>query len=165
MCLKFCVIITFAHEFWLKCFQLQSYNCPWNLSNDRWQAYIKMNMRWLCCKKNQNICFICFPKELGPFLGKNSLFLGEIAFSPWGTIMSLGRKNLSCLGEQLKSFFSQGNNHVLGKKEFKLPWGTTLKKIPYKKIMSLGRRGLNCPKEELIFFFLKEQSCPQREWT
>jgi hypothetical protein len=31
--------------------------------------------------------------------------------------------------------------------------------------MSLGRRGLNCPKEELIFFFLKEQSCPQREWT
>jgi hypothetical protein len=34
--------------------------------------------------------------------------------------MSMGRRNLSCFKEQLKPFFSMGNNHVPKEKEFKL---------------------------------------------
>ncbi len=41
LCLKLCVNITFACEFWLKCFQVQSYSSLRNPSNDRLQAYIK----------------------------------------------------------------------------------------------------------------------------
>jgi hypothetical protein len=47
MCLKFRMNITFSCEFWLKCFQLQSFNSPQGLSNDRSKAYIKNYMRWL----------------------------------------------------------------------------------------------------------------------
>ncbi len=46
MCLKLCLILIFSYVFWLKCFQLQSCNSPKGLSNDRVQAYIKMNMNW-----------------------------------------------------------------------------------------------------------------------
>jgi hypothetical protein len=42
---------------------------------------------------------------------------GKLPFSQ-GTIMSPGRKSLSCLGEQFKPFFPPKNNHVLGEKEF-----------------------------------------------
>jgi len=38
MCLKLCVNIIFSYELWLKCFQLQSYTSPWDLSNDRLQT-------------------------------------------------------------------------------------------------------------------------------
>jgi hypothetical protein len=41
---------------------------------------------------------MCFPRELGPFLEGNSLFLGEVGFS-------------------------LRNNHVFKENEFKLPWG------------------------------------------
>jgi hypothetical protein len=41
---KLCVNITFACEFWLKCFRLQSCNSFRHLSNDRSQAYIKLTM-------------------------------------------------------------------------------------------------------------------------
>jgi hypothetical protein len=46
MCLEFYLIITFAYDFWLKCFQLQSCNCHVDLSNDRSQDYVKTKMRW-----------------------------------------------------------------------------------------------------------------------
>jgi hypothetical protein len=36
---------------------------------------------------------------------------GKLAF-PRGIIMSMRRRSLSCLGEQLKPFFSFGNTHV-----------------------------------------------------
>jgi hypothetical protein len=97
------------------------------------------------CKKSQNICFICFPKELGPFLEQSSLFLGEIRFSPRGIVMSLGRRSLSWPGEQFKSFFPMGNNHVLGKKEFKLPWGTTLKNNSLGKNHVPKKKGFKLP--------------------
>jgi len=32
--------------------------------------------------------------------------------------MSLRRRSLSCVGEQLKPFFPPKNNHILGEKEF-----------------------------------------------
>jgi hypothetical protein len=77
--------------------------------------------------------------------------------------MSLGRRSLSCLKEQLKSFFSSRNNMSLGKRNLSCLGEQLLKKIPRGKIMSPRRRGLNCPKGELNFFFLKEQSCSQGE--
>jgi hypothetical protein len=57
MCSKLYLSTTFAYEFWLKCLQLYSCNYLQDLSNDRSQAYIKTNMRWLSLKKIQNICF------------------------------------------------------------------------------------------------------------
>jgi len=47
---KFYVIITFAYEFKLECFQLRNCSFLRNLSNDRLQVYIKMNKRWLWLK-------------------------------------------------------------------------------------------------------------------
>jgi hypothetical protein len=47
MCSKFNLIVMFSNEFELKLFQLQNFNSPPNLSHDRSQAHIKMNMRWL----------------------------------------------------------------------------------------------------------------------
>jgi hypothetical protein len=55
MCSKLCVIITFAVEFWFKCFQVQSCNSPWDLSNDSLQNYIKINMRWLWLLKDSKL--------------------------------------------------------------------------------------------------------------
>jgi hypothetical protein len=51
MCLKFCLIIIFAYEFWLKCFLLQGCSSFWDLSNDRSQDYIKKYMKWLGLQK------------------------------------------------------------------------------------------------------------------
>jgi hypothetical protein len=45
---------------------------------------------------------------------------------PWGIIMSLWRRSLSCLGEQLKLFFLGRTIMSFEEKELKLPWGTTM---------------------------------------
>jgi len=44
MCLKLCLIVIFAYEFWLKCLQLQSCNPFQNNSNDKMQACV-MSMK------------------------------------------------------------------------------------------------------------------------
>jgi len=66
-----------------------------------------------------------FPLRTWAFPWGKYIVLQENFLFPWGTIMSLGRKNLSCFGEQLKPFFPLGKNHVLEEKEPKLPWGAT----------------------------------------
>jgi hypothetical protein len=63
MYLKFYVTLIFSFELWLKCCQLQSCNPTWELSNDRSQAYIKTNMRWLWLQNNLE--HDCSPKNLG----------------------------------------------------------------------------------------------------
>ncbi len=98
MCSKLYMIITFASEFWLKCFQLQSCISPWNLSNDSSQTYIKTNMRWLWLLK---ISKHMFPRGTWAFPRR------KLAF-PWGRIMSPGRRSLSYPKEQLKPLFPLG---------------------------------------------------------
>jgi hypothetical protein len=48
-----------------------------------------------------------FSRNLGLSLGKVHCSLGKLPF-PWGTIMSLGRRRLSCLEEQFKPYFLYG---------------------------------------------------------
>ncbi len=114
MCPKFRLIITFAYEFWLKCFQLQSCSPPRDLSNDRSQAYIKTNMKWLWLQKYSEHIFYrgtwAFPqrkyiippskvpfstRNLGPSPRKLHCSLRKLPFSqgtfltPWGTYLGL----------------------------------------------------------------------------
>jgi hypothetical protein len=101
MCLKLCVIITFASKLWLNCFQLQNCSSLQDLSNDRSQSYIKTNIRWLWLLKNSK-----------------HMFLWRIWAFP---------KKSSSLFEEVD--FSLRNNHVPGEKEFKLfffPQGTIM---------------------------------------
>jgi len=69
-----------------------------------------------------------FSRNLGLYLGKVHYSMRNFFF--WGIIISLKRRSLSCLREQLKPFF---------------PWGT---------VMSLGKKILSCHREEFKLFFL-----------
>jgi hypothetical protein len=90
MCPKFCVILVFSYEFWLKCFQLQICSSHWHISNDKLQAYIKIKMKWLWGKNSKHI----FPWIILAFLGGihplslgNNHVLGENKFKlSWGVI-------------------------------------------------------------------------------
>ncbi len=73
MCSKLYLIVTFAYEFWLKCLQLCSCSSLWDLSNDRSQAYIKTNLRWLSLQKNSEHMF--------PW--------GNLIVPPWSCFFSL----------------------------------------------------------------------------
>jgi len=136
ICLKFCVTLTFSYKFWLKCFQLQNCSLPWDLSNDRSQAYIKRTCDGYDWKKFGTWLF---PRELGPFLGETTLIFGETTLLskelgpflknntlfPWETILL--PKELFFLLVQvifLKYFiYSLANFFVLLKLHF-TPWGT-----------------------------------------
>jgi hypothetical protein len=107
MCSKLCVIIIFSYQFWLNCFQVQSCNSPQDLSNNRLQDENEMKLWFLKYLKH--------------------MFTQRIWAFPWGkfivpqiTIVSPWKRNLSYPREQLKLYFSPGNNHVLGEKEHKL---------------------------------------------
>lgn len=111
MCSKLCIIITFAFEFWLKCFQLQSCISPWDLSNDSSQTYIYKKMRWPWLLK---VLKHMFPRGTWAFPRMKLAFpLGRIMspgrslsyprsnlnlFFPWEQSCPL-RRSLSCLGE------------------------------------------------------------------
>ncbi len=75
-----------------------SYNFPWNFSNDRSQAYIKMNMKWLWLQKDLEHKYVS-PRNLNLSLKKIHYSLRKLPFL-WATIMSLGRRNLCCPNKQ-----------------------------------------------------------------
>ncbi len=77
MCSKFCSIVTFGFEFWLKYFYLQSCSSSRNLSNDRSKYHIRTKMKWLWLQKDLEHMF---PWELRPFPKESTLFLKEGAF-------------------------------------------------------------------------------------
>jgi hypothetical protein len=81
------------------------------------------------------------------------LFFEEIAFSPWGRIMSLGRRSLIYPREQLKYIFSPGTIMSLGKMSLSCPEEQLNLLFPWRTIISLGRRSLNCPREQFKSFF------------
>ncbi len=122
MCLIICLIIIFAYEFRLSFFQLQSCISPQNLSNDRLQAYIKTNMRWMWLLKNSECMFPrgiwAFPQGKFIIPCASWFFPWEQSCSrekefklPWGTIMSWGKRNFfspqefGCSSGQLKPCF------------------------------------------------------------
>ncbi len=101
MCPKFCLIITFSYEFWLKCFQLQSCSPSRDLSNDRSQDYMKTNMKSLWLQKHSEHFFFSrrtwafsqrkyiippskvpfSARNLGPSSRKLHCSLGKLSFS------------------------------------------------------------------------------------
>ncbi len=104
LCLKFYVNIILACEFYLKCFQLQSCNFLQDLPNDRSQSLYKNNyvMTIIVKKFKTYVSLGNLNLSLGKFIVPE-----EVGF-PQGTIMSLGKRSLSCLWGTTLIFFSRG---------------------------------------------------------
>jgi hypothetical protein len=91
-------------------------------SNDRSQAYIKRNLKWLWLQKYLKHMF---PQGTWAFpQGKCIVPWGSYFFPRW-IIKSLKKRSLSFFKDQFKLFFLE-NNHVPKEKELKLPHGTTM---------------------------------------
>ncbi len=119
---------TFSYEFWLTCFQEQSCSLSQKLSNNRLQAYIKMNMRssWLQKISKHMLPLgtsptfhkICFLKNFICSLGNFSCSLGNFIFLHRELTLFLGA---SCL-ELTFSLFSPKEVVLEGQLIFKNCW-------------------------------------------